>query len=49
MTPYPFDESRLQFSVRTRLMIPAKGQSAEAALEAYQKAPRQSLTFEISN
>jgi hypothetical protein len=49
MTPYPFDQSPLQFSVRARLMTPAKGQSAEAGLEAYQKAPRRLLTFEISN
>jgi hypothetical protein len=49
MTPYPFDESPLQFSVRARLMTPAKGQSAEAGLEAYQKAPRQLLTFEVSD
>jgi hypothetical protein len=49
MTPYPFDASPLQFSVRTRLVMPTKGQSAEAALEAYQKAPRQLLTFEISS
>jgi hypothetical protein len=48
MTPYPFDESPLQFSVRARLMTPAKGQSAEAGLEAYQKAPRQLLTFEVN-
>lgn len=49
MTPFPFDASPLTFSVRTRLMTPAKGQTAEAGLEAYQKAPRQLLTFEISN
>jgi hypothetical protein len=49
MTPFPFDASPLKFSVRTRLMTPAKGQTAEAGLEAYQKAPRQLLTFEISN
>ena len=49
MSPYPFDESPLNFSVRARLMTPAKGQSAEAGLEAYQKAPRQLLTFEVSD
>jgi hypothetical protein len=49
MTPYPFDASPLQFSVRTRVMTPAKGQSAEAGLEAYQKAPRQLLTFEVNS
>ena len=49
MSPYPFDESPLKFSVRARLMTPAKGQSAEAGLEAYQKAPRQLLTFEVSD
>jgi Protein of unknown function (DUF3891) len=48
ITPYPFDTSPLQFSVRARLMTPVKGQSAEAGLEAYQKAPRQLLTFEVS-
>jgi hypothetical protein len=48
MTPYPFDNSPLQFSVRTRLMTPAKGQSAEAGLEAFLKAPRQLLRFEIT-
>jgi hypothetical protein len=49
MTPYPFDMSPLQFSVRTRLMTPTKGQTPEAGLEAYQKAPRQLLTFEVSS
>jgi hypothetical protein len=49
MTPFPFDISPLQVSVRTRVMAPTHGQSPEAGLEAYQKAPRQLLTFEITN
>ncbi|HEX2242983.1 MAG TPA: DUF3891 family protein, partial [Gammaproteobacteria bacterium] len=49
ISPYPFDESPLEFSARARLMTPARGQSAEAGLEAYQKAPRQLLTFEVSD
>ena len=47
MSPYPFDVSPLQVSVRARIMRPTNGISHEAGLEAYQKAPRQLLTFEI--
>jgi hypothetical protein len=45
--PYPFDISPLQVSVRARVIKPVAGQSEEAGLEAYQKAPRQILDFQI--
>jgi hypothetical protein len=46
--PYPFDISPLQVSVRARVIKPATGQSEEAGLEAYQKAPRQIINFQIT-
>jgi hypothetical protein len=46
--PYPFDISPLQVSVRARLLKPAASQSEEAGLEAYQKAPRQIINFQIT-
>jgi hypothetical protein len=48
MDPYPFDLSPLRFSVRARIMSAQNGKSEEACAEAYHKAPRQLLTFEIS-
>ena len=47
--PYPFDVSPLTLSVRARLIRPGNDSSEEACLEAYHKAPRQLLTFEITN
>jgi hypothetical protein len=46
--PYPFDISPIKISVRARIMTLVAGKSASAGLEAYQKAPRQLLTFEMS-
>jgi hypothetical protein len=46
--PYPFDISPIKISVRARMMTLESGKSASAGLEAYQKAPRQLLTFEMS-
>jgi len=48
MEPYPFDVSPLQVDLRARLLTPAAGKSEQAALEAYQKAPRRLLTFELT-
>jgi hypothetical protein len=46
--PYPFDISPLKICVRARVMTLEGGKSESAGLEAYQKAPRQLLTFEMS-
>jgi len=48
MDPYPFDASPLRFGVRARIVAPPKEKSEAACLEAYHKAPRQLLTFEVS-
>ena len=46
-SPYPFDVSPLVIAVRARIMTLEGGRSESAGLEAYQKAPRQLLTFEM--
>jgi len=46
--PYPFDISPLEVSVRARVIKPAANQSEEAGLEAYQKAPRRIVNFQIT-
>jgi hypothetical protein len=46
--PYPFDISPIKISVRARIMTLEGGKGESAGLEAYQKAPRQLLTFEMS-
>ncbi len=47
--PYPFDTSPLKFSVRARI-VPAGTFNSEAACrEAYHKAPRTFLSFEITD
>jgi hypothetical protein len=46
--PYPFDVSPLKVSARARIVAPPAERSESACAEAYHKAPRQSLTFEIS-
>ena len=46
--PYPFDISPLQVSVRARVISLSAGKSEEAGLEAYQKAPRQIINFQIA-
>jgi hypothetical protein len=48
MAPYPFDISPLQVAVRARLVPPGSYATEEACLEAYHKAPRQLVTFEIT-
>jgi len=48
MDPYPFDVSPVQFSARARIIAAAKEKSEAACAEAYHKAPRQLLTFEVS-
>ncbi len=49
MTPYPFDVSPLRVGLRARIVPPVKGKTERACIDAYQKAPRQSLLFEISS
>lgn len=46
--PYPFDVSPLTFAARARLVAPPKEKSEAACIDAYHKAPRQLLTFEVS-
>ena len=46
--PYPFDVSPLQVSVRARVVSQPAEKSEEAGLEAYQKAQRQILNFQIT-
>lgn len=46
--PYPFDVSPLVVSARARIVAPPAEKSDVACAEAYHKAPRQLLTFEIS-
>jgi Protein of unknown function (DUF3891) len=48
MEPYPFDISPLKVSVRARTIPPGSYDSEAACLEAYHRAPRQLLSFEIS-
>jgi hypothetical protein len=49
MEPYPFDISPLKAFVRARRVSPGTYASAEACLEAYHKAPRELLSFEITS
>ena len=48
MDPYPFDMSPVTFSARARIVAPPQEKSEEACVDAYHKAPRQQLTFEVS-
>ena len=48
MDPYPFDVSPLKVSARARIVPALKARSEQACVDAYHKAPRQLLTFEIS-
>jgi hypothetical protein len=48
MDPYPFDVSPVQFSARARIMAPPKDKSEAACIDAYHKADRQMLTFQVS-
>ena len=49
MDPYPFDRSSLEVSVRARIMTCGSFASEDECMEAYFKAPRTFLNFEISN
>jgi hypothetical protein len=49
MHPYPFDISPLKISVRARLMPAGSFASTAECSEAYHKAPRCLLNFEISS
>src|SRR5262245_4371011 len=48
MDPYPFDVSPVRFSARARVVAPPKEKSEAACIDAYHKAARQLLTFEVS-
>lgn len=48
MEPYPFDVSPLRVAVRARVVAPPKGKTEKGCVEAYHKASRQLLRFEIS-
>lgn len=48
ITPYPFDISPLRVGIRARIVPPIKGKTEKACMEAYHKASRQLLQFEIS-
>jgi hypothetical protein len=48
MEPYPFDIGPLTVSARARIIPPGTYASEEVCLEAYHKAPRKLLSFEIS-
>jgi uncharacterized protein DUF3891 len=46
--PYPFDVSPLKVAARARIIAPPTEKSEAACVDAYHKAARQLLTFEIS-
>jgi len=46
--PYPFDVTPVKFSARARIIAPPREKSEAACVDAYHKAPRQLLTFEVS-
>jgi hypothetical protein len=48
MDPFPFDASPVRFSARARLIAPPEERSEAACVDAYHKADRQLLTFEVS-
>jgi len=48
MDPYPFDVSPVQFSARARIVAPPKEKSEAACADAYHKATRELLTFQVS-
>lgn len=48
MDPYPFDISPVKFSARARIVAPPEEKSEAACVDAYHKAARQLLTFEVS-
>jgi hypothetical protein len=48
MEPYPFDASPLRVTLRARIVSPTKVKSEKACAEAYHKASRYLIRFEIS-
>jgi Protein of unknown function (DUF3891) len=48
MEPYPFDVGPVTFSARARIVAPPEEKSEAACIDAYHKAARQMLTFEVS-
>jgi hypothetical protein len=48
MDPFPFDVSPVQFSARARIVAAPREKSEAACAEAYHKAARQLLTFQVS-
>jgi hypothetical protein len=48
MDPNPFDVSPVKFSARARVIVPPEEKSEAACLDAYHKADRQMITFEVS-
>ena len=48
MDPYPFDVSPVKFSARARIVAPPREKTESACVDAYHRAPRQMLTFEVS-
>ena len=46
--PYPFDISPIRFSARARVVAPPAEKSEAACIDAYHKAARQMITFEVS-
>jgi hypothetical protein len=46
--PYPFDVSPVKFSARARVVAAPKEKSEAACVDAYHKASRELLTFQIS-
>jgi hypothetical protein len=46
--PYPFDVSPLQFSARARVVAPPEEKSEAACIDAYHKADRRMITFEVT-
>lgn len=46
--PFPFDVSPVQFSARARIVAPPKEKSEAACVDAYNKAARELLKFQVS-
>lgn len=46
--PYPFDVSPVQFSARARVIAPVSDKTEAAVAEAYHKAARQQLSFQVT-
>ena len=48
MDPYPFDGSPVHFSARARIVAAPEEKSEAACVDAYNKAARELLTFQVS-